>query len=314
VPVAVVGAGNMGANHVRVYDELPGAELVTVVEPDDERAREVRDQYDVAVVDDVADIDGADAASVTVPNRFHREVAEECIETGLDVLVEKPLATTVEDAEAIVEAASDHDAVLQVGHIERFNPAVETLGELLDRQEVISLEAHRLGPFNDHLTEESVIFDLMIHDLDVIDSLVDVPLEELNSLGSTPRSSKLDFATAQFRFENGVLGTATSSHVTNGKVRTLDVTTRDAYIMVNYQEQHISVQRRGTEKTTTLLDQSGYRTETIQESPYIQNREPLKNELEHFIECVETDETSRVSGADGVRAVELATAVTDQLR
>jgi len=131
VPVAVVGAGNMGANHIRVYDELPDAELVGVVEPDPDQAREIADQYRVPVVDRVADLEGARAVTVAVPNRLHREVAETCINEGMDVLVEKPLATTIEEAEAIVEVAAEAGAVLQVGHIERFNPAVEVLDEIL---------------------------------------------------------------------------------------------------------------------------------------------------------------------------------------
>ncbi|WP_436911316.1 Gfo/Idh/MocA family oxidoreductase [Halosimplex marinum] len=314
IPVAVVGAGNMGSNHVRVYDELPGARLTEVVEPDPERAREIREEYDVEILDDPEAIERAEAATVSVPNDHHCAVAETCLRNGLDVLVEKPLATTVADAEAIVSVAEEEDAVLQVGHIERFNPAVETLAELLDQQRVIAFEAHRLGPFNEHLSKESVIFDLMIHDLDVIESLVDAPVEHIDALGSTARSEKVDHAVAQFEFENGVVGTTTASHVTNGKVRSLDVTTEEAYIKLNYQEQDIVVQRRGTEQTTTLLDQSGYRTERITENPYIRNREPLKNELEHFLDAVRERRTPAVSGEDGVRAVKLATEVVNRIK
>jgi len=313
LPVSVVGAGNMGANHVRVYDELAAAELVEVVEPDPERAEEVAAEYDVPVHDEVAEISEAVAATVSVPNEHHREVAEQCLAAGLDVLVEKPLATTVDDAAVIVETALEEDAILQVGHIERFNPAVHTLRELLTDQEIISLEAHRLGPFNEHLSEESVVFDLMIHDIDVITSLVDAPLRRLNALGSQSHSEKIDHAIAQFDFEDGVVGSTTASHVTNGKVRTLDVTTRDAYVTLNYQEQDIVIQRQGTEQTTKLLDHSGYRTEAVTESPYIRTREPLKNQLEHFVECVTERQTPLVSGEDGVRAVELMSAVVDAI-
>lgn len=314
IPVGVVGAGNMGSNHIRVYDELPEARLVEVVEPDPARAADIREEYDVQILEHPNELEQSEAVTVAVPNEFHRETTETCLRAGLDVLVEKPLAMTVDDAHAIANLANKTNAVLQVGHIERFNPAVQTLRELLDRQEVISFEAHRLGPFNDHLSEESVIFDLMIHDLDIIDSLVDSSIDCLNALGSTPRSSKIDYAVTQFKFENGVVATTTASHVTNGKVRTLDVTTKEAYVMLDYQEQNIVVQRRGTEQTTTLLNQSGYRTETITESPYIRNREPLKNELEQFLDCVRTRRTPPVSGADGVAAVKLANTVAERLR
>jgi predicted dehydrogenase len=314
IPVGIVGAGNMGSNHVRVYDELPEANLVEVVEPDPDRAANIREEYDVQILEHPDELERAEAVTIAVPNNFHRETAETCLRSGLDILVEKPLAMTVEDAQAIVDIANEEDAVLQVGHIERFNPAVQTLRELLDNQEVISFEAHRLGPFNDHLSEESVILDLMIHDLDVINSLVDSSIDRLNALGSTPRSSKIDYAVTQFKFENGVIGATTASHVTNGKVRTLDVTTKEAYLMLDYQEQSIVIQRRGTEQTTTMLNQSGYRTETITEVPYLPNREPLKNEIENFLDCVQNRKTPPVSGADGVSAVELANKVAGQLR
>jgi predicted dehydrogenase len=312
--VAVVGAGNMGANHVRVYDELPETDLVEVVEPEPERAEEIRRQYDVRVLDDPSGISEAEAATVAVPNDYHRTVAESCLRQGLDILVEKPLAMSVEDAAAIVDAAEEHGAILQVGHIERFNPAVEMLDELLNNLEPIAFEAHRLGPFNEHLNDESVVFDLMVHDLDIIDSLVGGEIETLNALGASHRSTALDHALAQFKFDNGILGGVTASHVTHGKVRTLQVTTRESYISLDYQEQQIRIQRRGQEEATTLLGHSGYRTETVTETPYVQIREPLKNELEHFVDCVQTRSTPRVDGEAGINAIELATEALNLIR
>lgn len=313
VPVAVVGAGNMGANHVRVYDELPEADLVEVVEPDPDRAHRVAEEFDVAVHESVDEITDARAATVAVPSRHHRDVATACLEEGLDVLVEKPLATSVADARAIVDAAETRERVLQVGHIERFNPAVEALARILDEEQLIAIEAHRLGPFNEHLADQDVVLDLMIHDIDVIDSLVDGTISEFHALGATPRSEATDHVLLQMKYGNGILGTATASHVTHGKVRTIHATTHDAYIELNYQDQSISIQRRGTEETTSLLDQSGYRTETVTESPYIQTREPLKNELEHFLDCVRTRDTPRVDGETGIHAVARAVAVRDRV-
>ncbi|MDR9432146.1 MAG: Gfo/Idh/MocA family oxidoreductase, partial [Natronomonas sp.] len=240
-------------------------------------------------------------------------VAVACLERGMDVLVEKPLALTLEDATAIADMASREQAVLQVGHIERFNPAVSTLNSILETEEVIAVEAHRLGPFNQHLTQESVVFDLMIHDLDIARWLVGEPVESLSGLGSSSRSEEIDHAIANFEFENGVLGTSVASHVTHGKIRRLDVTTRDAYVVLNYQEQSITIQRRGTERTTTLNTQSGYRTETVTETPYIRTREPLKNELEHFLECVETGRRPHVDGEQGIQAVRLAIEVIESM-
>lgn len=313
VPVAVVGGGNMGANHIRVYDELPEAKLVAVVETDPDRAQEITDEYGVPVFDRVADLDRARAVTVAVPSQFHREVAEECAAMGLDLLVEKPLALSVEDAKAIVASANDHDVILQVGHIERFNPAVQTLEDILENQKVIAVEAHRLGPFNEHLSAESVVFDLMIHDIDVVTSLVSTGLSQTSALGTAPRSEEVDHAVALFKFEDGVLATTTASHVTHGKIRTMTVTTENAYISLNYQKQDVIVQRRGVEQTEPLLNQSGYRTETVTENPYIKTREPLKVELHHFLSCCRDRTEPRVDGRDGIRAVELAGRVIEHI-
>jgi predicted dehydrogenase len=302
----------MGTNHIRVYDELMGAELVGVVEPDPERAQEIVEEYGVPAVDQVAELGETRAASIAVPNQFHREMAEACIDDGMDVLVEKPLATTINEAEAIVNAAEREGVVLQVGHIERFNPAVEVLGEILNNEEIIALEAHRLGPFNEHLSDESAVFDLMIHDIDVIESIVDSHVDHVDAVGGNSRSSKTDHSVANIKFESGTIATATASQVTQKRVRKLTVTTQNAYIELDYQDQNIIVHRRGLGKQTTVEGRTGYRTESISETPFVQTREPLKNELEHFISRVQDRGTPRVSGKDGVKSVERATEIAQQ--
>jgi predicted dehydrogenase len=312
VPVAVVGAGNMGMNHVRVYDDLPAAELVGVVEPDPDQSQTIIDEYRVPVVDKIADLDGARAATVAVPNQFHQKVAEMCINNGMDILVEKPLATTVEEAEAIVDAAEEAGVVLQVGHIERFNPAVEVLDEILKNEEIIALETHRLGPFNEHLSDESVVFDLMIHDIDIIECIVDSQVKHVDAIGVNSRSKKVDHSIANLKFEDGTIATTTASQVTQKRVRTLTVTTQNAYIELDYQDQHIVVHRRGLGQQTTVEGRTGYRTESISETPFVQTREPLKNELEHFLNRVQDRDIPRVSGKDGIKSVERANEVIQQ--
>jgi predicted dehydrogenase len=314
IPVAVVGAGNMGINHVRVYDEIPGAELVEVVEPNPSRADEIRENYGVNTFDSVADIEEAEAASVAVPNKYHRSVATGLIDSNIDILVEKPLAMNVSDAEAIVEAAKMNDVILQAGHIERFNPAVQTLQDIIADKELISIEAHRLGPHHQHITNESVVFDLMIHDLDIIAHLIGSQVTHLDAVGRSSRSEALDHAIATLQFEDGPVATTTGSHVTHGKVRELAVTTPDTYITLDYVQQDLTIQRKGVERTTALEAHSGYRTETVTESPFIANREPLKNELEAFLRAVKSRDTPFVTGQDGVDAVKLSSRVADNIR
>jgi predicted dehydrogenase len=313
VPVAVIGAGNMGSNHIRVYDEMSRAELVEVVEEDRERATKVREEYDVDVLSSVDELSQAVAASVTVPTRLHRDIAESCVSTDIDVLIEKPLANTVQEAKRIVRYAQDNEAVIQVGHIERFNPAVRAVHDILEEQDVISVEAHRLGPFSEQLSEENVVFDLMIHDIDIISMIAGSEATSIEAMGLKKRSDSLDHAVSQFRFDNDIIGVATASHVTHGKVRTLNVVTREAYIEMDYQKQNVRVQRRGSEKTTELLDKSGYVSETITETPYIKNREPLKNELEHFLNCVINRQTPEVDGGEGLKAVATASKVVEDI-
>jgi len=312
IPVAVVGGGNMGRNHIRVYDELPGAELVGVVEPDPDRAQEIVDEYHVPVVDQVANLDEACAATVAVPNRLHREMAETCIDNGMDVLVEKPLATTIEDAEAIVDAAEKAGAILQVGHIERFNPAIEMLHDLLNDMTVLAIETHRLGPFNEHLTNESVVFDLLIHDVDIVRSILNEDVSKIRGMGLKHKSETWDQATAMLQY-SGSVAVLTASHITHGKVRQLNITAEEYFISLNYQTQQIEIQQHGSEQTTSILGQSGYRTETRTESPFVNTREPLKNELEHFLNCVQTHTQPRVSGEDGVEAIRLINSIESVL-
>ncbi|WP_144903898.1 Gfo/Idh/MocA family protein [Halobellus captivus] len=314
LPVAVIGAGNMGSNHIRVYDELPEAELVEVVETNPETAASVQKEYNVRVLDDVGDIEYAQAVSIAVPNELHLPVARQCIaELELDILVEKPLASTVEAAQEIVKLADDYDAILQVGHIERYNPAIQVVEDILDSQDVIAIEAHRLGPFHEHLVDQSVVIDLMIHDIDVINSLVEAPVSRIDAVGAAKRSEDLDHAIANFQFQDGTLGTVVSSHVTHGKVRELDVTTQDAYISLNYQQQRVVIQQRGTEQMTVLNNKTGYRTETITETPFVSTCEPLKNELEDFVKCVHERSTPLVDGETGAQAVDIASRVLESI-
>lgn len=313
VPVAVVGAGNMGLNHIRVYDELPEAELVGVVEPDEEAKKQVRRDYNIPVHGSIDEIQRAEAVTVSVPTEHHRKIAVSLIEMGIDILVEKPLAGSVEEAKKIVEAAKNNGSVLQVGHIERFNPAVQTLRKILEDEETVAFESHRLGPFNEHLSGENVVVDLMIHDIDVINSLTEGDFVDMTAMGTRTRSHSVDHAVAQLQYPRETMATLTASHVTHGKIRTLDVTTEDAYIQLDYQSQDLTIQRRGTEQTAEFTEHTGYVTETVTETPYVSTREPLKNELEHFLDCVRNDKLPEVDGEDGLKTLKIASEIAEKI-
>jgi predicted dehydrogenase len=270
--------------------------------------------HEVPVLDTPEEIERAHAASVAVPSALHHEVTTRCLNMELDVLIEKPLAPTIDESRALVDAARGADAVLQVGHVERFNPAIQTLADLLLKQELVAVETHRLGPFSEHLVDEDVVFDLMIHDIDIVEYLVDGALDRTTAVGSSVHSEEVDHVLAQMAFDDDVVAAMTASHVTHNKVRTLNVTTNEAYIKLDYQSQDVQIFRAWTQDVAPLLETGGYRTEVVRESPYVSTREPLKNELEHFAECVRTRETPEVSGEDGLRAVRRAREILDLVR
>ncbi len=313
VRVAVVGVGEMGSNHVRVYKELPSANLVGVVESDPERAGQIEEEYDVKSFATIDSLPEGDAVSISVPSHLHRDVAIECIECGLDVLVEKPLATTLDDARAIVSAAEENDVRLMVGHIERYNPVIEALEEILESESVLAFDAHRLGPYTEQLSDDCVVTDLMIHDLDVVTHLIAGDVRQLNAIGSFARSTQSDHAIVQMELSGGAIGSLTASHITHDKVRKLKIMTEDHFIIVDYHRQNIDVKHWGTIGSTTLGEQSGYRTENIVESPYVNTREPLKAELEHFLNCIRNDETPMTDGESGVKALSLVSRIKEQM-
>lgn len=300
----------MGKNHARVYSELVGAELVGVHDVDPERAGDVASRYGGDTFTDVGELFAeVDAASVAVPTAYHREIALSGLDAGCHLLVEKPVASTIEEAEEIRDQAEETDLVVQVGHVERFNPVFEFLRERLEDDSVISINARRLGPFSPRVARDSVALDLMIHDLDIVMALMGEYPEEVAAMGTKRKSDTLDYATAHLRFSNGCIATVEASHLSTEKVRTLEATFPDSFAVADYQEQSLDIYRSGTggyEETS-----EGYCTEQVIEKPYINHREPLKEELEHFIGCVERGEEPRVGVDDGIRALRLATKIDE---
>jgi predicted dehydrogenase len=317
VRVAVVGAGNMGLNHARVYGNLKGVELVAVVDPDLERARDVCGRFGGLAVESLGELHslGIDAASVAVPSSLHRAVGVELLAKGVHCLVEKPLAPTPAEARELVAAASDAGAVLLVGHVERFNPAVHQLAQILaDGPAILAVDARRMSAVSSRITDVDVIADLMIHDIEVVMHLVpadvvDVVARRVAAEGH-PGSA---YVTALLTFANGTLASVTASRITQNQVRELQVTTGDRLYVVDYSQQELRIYRQGRigDLPSDEPSQGQYVLDVGTERVFVRRTEPLAAELAHFLACVRGQEEPRVSGERAVRAIEVAAQVAE---
>src|SRR5438093_13725117 len=290
--VAVIGVGHLGKQHARLYAELEGAELTGIVDILESRAREAASLYKTAAFTNYRDILGkVDAVSLAIPTTDHARVGVDLLDHGVDVLVEKPIASKAEEARSLIEAAVRNKRILQVGHVERFNPVVALARELATRPQFF--EIHRLAAFSPRSLDIDVVLDLMIHDIDVVLSLVPATVCDVRAVGIPVLSEKPDIANARVEFEDGCVANFTASRVSLEKTRKLRFFQPHDYISLDYASQ--------TGMMVSL--RTGSVTERKLEPP---SKEPLKVELAAFIKCVEKRGTPAGSGDDGLRALDLA--------
>jgi predicted dehydrogenase len=301
---AVVGVGYLGRFHAEKYAAHPGAELVAVVDVDQERAATVAGALGVEALSDHRALAGRiDCASIAVPTHAHYEVARDLLEAGIDVLVEKPVTTTVDEAKALVELAVRGARVLQVGHLERFNPAVLALEGVVTQPRFI--ECHRLAPFTERGTDVDVVLDLMIHDLDVILSMVPSALRSVEAVGVPVLTPSVDIANARLRFANGCIANVTASRVSLKRERKLRIFQADAYLAVDYGERRIRICRREA-------DADGQPAIVLEERE-VPEGDALELEIDAFLHAVRAREAPLVSGWDGLRALEVAQVIRESL-
>ena len=295
--IGVAGAGVMGRNHARVLSELRDVELTTVFDPDAVTAEGVAAAYGATAVTTAQEFvaAGLDAAVIATPNRYHAELGVALLNAGVHVLVEKPIAATVADAQAMIDAAKANNRVLMVGHVERFNPAVDTVKRAIDGDEIISIQITRVGPFPPRMGEVGVVIDLAVHDIDIIRHLTGSEVVEVQSLLGHTNASREDSALLQFRMANDVIAHITTNWVTPYKTRTLQVATKNRFIVADL------ITRQVTEYFGQQPDGS-YSTRGVMSWP----AEPLKKELEAFAHAIRTGETPAVTGEDGLRNLEVA--------
>jgi predicted dehydrogenase len=304
VRAAVVGVGYLGRFHAEKYRAQTGTELVGVADVDEARAREVASALGVQAFTDHRELLGrVDCASVAVPTQFHHAVARDLLEGGIDVLVEKPLTSTLEEAKQLVELAVRGGRVLQVGHLERFNPAFVALEGVVRQPRFI--ECHRLAPFTERGTDVDVILDLMIHDLDVILSMVPSALRSVEAVGVPVLTSSVDIANARLRFANGCIANVTASRVSLKRERKLRIFQADAYLSVDYDERRVRICRRetGADGQTAL---------TFEEREVAES-DALEAEIDAFVHAVREHAPPPVTGWDGLRAHEVAHVIRESV-
>ena len=285
VRAAVVGAGHMGAYHALAYGELADVDLVGVVDIDGDRARTVARHHETqAFTDHRALIGRTDVVSVAVPTEEHFHVARDLLESGVSVLVEKPMTPTLEEARELFRVAQRAGAVLQVGHVERFNGAVQELRRIVDRP--ILIESRRLGPFVPRVRKDTVVMHLMIHDLDIVLTLAGSRPRRLTAFGTTVHSEATDVASVQIVFESGVIAGITASRATEEKIRTLSITQPDCYILLDYTDQDIQIHRRAAQEYLVNRESIRYRQASFVEHLFVRKDNPLKLEILHLIRTV----------------------------
>jgi len=295
--VAVVGVGEFGRNHVRVWREIEGAELAGIVDTDRARAEKIAAEFGVRVLPgaDSLRAEGVEAVSLAVPTREHARMGCALLEAGLDVLVEKPMAASLAEADRLIASAERAGRILQVGHVERFNPAVEAARAIVSRP--MFFEVHRLGVFTPRSLDVDVVYDLMIHDLDIVLSLVGAPVADLKAVGIPVVTGKVDIAQARVEFSTGTVANLTASRISTERVRKMRFFQELEYISLDFTRQDAL---RIRVKPGTLPPEIAFAK--LPSTPV----EPLRAELRAFLDCVRARKTPLVDGAAGRAALELA--------
>ncbi len=302
--VGVVGVGAFGKHHARVYASMPDAVLTGVVDTEPGRAEKVASPLGAEAYRSYSELFGkVDAVSIAVPTTLHAEIGEQFLQRGIHVLIEKPISNTLEDADRLIQAAEAGCCILQVGHLERFNPAVCALREIVTQPRFF--ESHRMGSFSPRSLDIDVVLDLMIHDLDIICSLVKSEVSGIHAVGIAILSDRIDIANARIHFEDGCVANITASRVSMDKIRKLRLFQKNHYISLDYGRQDVKVIR-------LQKNPQGGIPEIVNDRLTPENREPLYEELDSFIKAARGLEPVQCTGNDGRRALELALQILAQ--
>ena len=300
IRVGVIGVGYLGQHHARVFSGLDSVELVGIADVDSGKAGEIAEKYHCGSFSVYTDLIGVcDALSIVTPTTTHHAIGMDCLKAGKDLFIEKPITERLDEARELIEAAEKNSLILQVGHLERYNPGIIAAREMVS--EPVFVEAERLSPFLGRGIDVDVTLDLMIHDIDIVMSLVGSPVKEIRAAGDSVITGKIDAAKAWLEFENGCKALISASRLASEKMRKLRVFQKDSYISVDYQSQE--VRRYFKEASEISFD-------VIKP----ENKEPLKEELSDFITCVQNRKTPMVSGKEAMAALEIVLKINEMLK
>jgi predicted dehydrogenase len=311
VRAGVVGAGRMGEYHVGVLSEMQKVDLTGVVDIDPQRQKDIQETYHAPTYSDFNDLFGkVDVAVVAVPTMLHYPVAKELLNNGIHVLLEKPCANNLDQARELFQLAQDKNLILHIGHVERFNGAVQELHKIVESP--IFVECKRMGPFTERIKDDGVILDIMIHDIDIVLNLIKSKVVKSHVLGASVFSKKDDLVSAQLELENGCIANIVASRASQNKVRTLSVTQKDSFVVLDYTDQEIYVHRKSSSEHQMTKGSLRYKQESLVERIFVHKDNPLKLELQHFIDCVKNGSPRNVAVNDELYSLEIALDILDQ--
>lgn len=286
IKIGVIGMGHMGGYHASICLNTHLATLVGIADPSTQNLEKIKDPNVIKSTDYTTWIDSVDGVIIAVPTQLHYAIAKDCLSRGKHVLIEKPLTNDLDQAAELFDIARKHSLALHVGHVERFNGAVQELKKIIDQPYLI--ESYRMGPFSPRVQKDSVILDLMIHDLDIVLGLVNSPVKNFGVQGNKIHSSSCDIATVNITFENGVIANLISSRASQIKKRTMAIHQKDAYIELDFTTQSIAIHRQASTSVQVNEHEMKYKRETLVEHLFVYKDNPLKLEIEHFITTIAT--------------------------
>ncbi len=307
VKVGVIGIGNMGWHHARVLSLLRDADLVGVADPDESRGKLAVEQFQCDWFKDYHDlISKVDAICIAVPTLLHHKVGLDCLKAGVNVLIEKPIAATELEAKSLINASKISNCLLQVGHIERFNPAFRELNKIVQNEDIVVLEARRHSPHADRANDVSVVMDLMIHDIDLVLELVNSKIQKLAAVGGRNSDGLIDYVNATLVFKNNIIASLTASKMSHKKIRNLSAHCQNGLVETDFLNHSLQIHRKTHESYTAEHGELVYRNDGYVEEVSTTSIEPLYAELEHFLKCVQGKELPEVDGEQASRALKIA--------
>ncbi|MEE4312357.1 MAG: Gfo/Idh/MocA family oxidoreductase [candidate division KSB1 bacterium] len=316
--IGVIGVGHLGRFHTQNYAKISSADLTGVYDVDQERSKQVAEEYGTKSYSDMQQLlQDIDAVSLVVPTSLHFETAKTILENGIHCLIEKPITSTIEEADALIELARKNNLIIQIGHIERFNPAILALRDI--KLNPLFVESHRLASFDPRGTDVAVVLDLMIHDIDIILNLVNSKVKTIDASGVSVLTREVDIANARIQFENGAVANVTASRISQKKMRKMRLFQQDTYIGIDFLEKISEIYRLVNAEATDNaifgipidIGDPEKKKKIIYQKPNVEEVNALKEELISFIDCVQNSRQPIVSGEDGREALRVAIEITN---